>query len=276
MLFRSTAMTHRGQWRYHTGLYDRLLTLPYSGWAWEFKRRDPALLKAYRSLTAFAPAVLERSDGSTLIRQPIRCPVAEQFGLHFLPDPRKFAYETTPFWLPDIMSANMDAAAAIAEKLREGDRPLNWRNIPGRKTFLMVPGRRTKLNIASDTYTAQLAIDPSEAPVPLAIYLTLQIGARHLIRENLRLLQDFADHCCGLKFDCRPRRGYAPDKLKQALIALDGSLAGASQREIGAAIFGDDQIKSDWDTGVHAFKSRTRRLIRKGRDLMEKDYRDLL
>ena len=269
-------MAREDIWQIDERAYDRLLAMPYSGWAWEFKRRDPNLQRAARTLSAPPPISLTRSDGSVLIRQPIRCKAAERFGLHFLPDPSFSALETTPFWLPDIMSANMDAAAVIAETMRAGDTPLDWHDIPGRKTFLMVPGRRTKLSIASSTYTAQLAIDASDTPIPLAIYLTLRLGARHLIRENLRLLEEFADHCCGLKFDCRPRRGYAPDKLKQALIALDGALAGATQREIGAAIFGEHRIKSDWDEGVHSYKSRTRRLIRKGRGLMENDYRDLL
>ena len=269
-------MVNGGAWQIDEGSYDRLLSLPHSGWAWEFKRRDLKLRTSAHCSLGIQPIFLRRRDGSVLIRQPNRCRVAESYGLHFIPDPRKSALETTPFWLPECMSSNMDAAAAIGERLGREGNALNWQSIPGKKSILIVPGRRTKLNISSEQYSAQLAIDESQTPIPLAIYIKLKIGARMIFRENLQCLQEFARHCRGIEFNCRPRRGFSPQKLKQALIALDGLQAGATQRQIGAAIFGEQRIQSDWDEGVHSYKSRTRRLIKKGRSLMEENYLNLL
>jgi len=256
--------------------YTRLLALPYSGWAWEFKRRDPALRRDARSIRTPSPIVLRRDDGSHLIRLSRRSFAAEAYGLHFLPDPQKSALEVTPFWLPDVMTANLEAASRIGAALTKQDDPLRWQDIPGDKTILIMPQRRPKLVVRTKGYAAQLSLNARGAPIPHAIYISVQLGASQLFRENLRHLEEFVSHCCGAKFNYRPRRGYAPRTLRDALIALDGSLEGASQREIAGRIFGQKQVEDDWGDGVLSLKSRTRRLIRKGRTLMESEYTNLL
>lgn len=256
--------------------YDRLLALPYSGWAWEFKRRDPALRRDARSLRTLPPITLRRDDGSFLIRLARRSFTAETYGLHFLPDPQKSALEVTPFWLPDVMTANLEAASRIGAALTKQVDPLRWQDIPGDKTILIMPQRRPKLVVQTTGYAAQLSLNAQGAPIPHAIYISVQLGANQLLRENLRHLEEFVSHCCGTKLNCRPRRGYAARTLRDALIALDGSLEGASQREIAGRIFGEKQVAEDWGDGVLSLKSRTRRLIRKGRVLMETEYVKLL
>ncbi|MDY7097466.1 MAG: DUF2285 domain-containing protein [Pseudomonadota bacterium] len=262
-------------WNYTKRYFDRLLWLSYSGWAWEFKRRDARMLGAHRAAGP-QPIPLKRSDGSRLFRLRRPCRRAERFGMQFMPDPRLSAYETPIFWLPDVMTTNLDAAGIIREQIRRDDRHIAWQDIPGKKSVLLVPGRRPKLSIAARGYSAQLTIEPASTPLPMAVYLTVrsQIGDRML--QRLRCLEWFAHHCAGLEFEVAPRRGYAPHKLRNALIALDGWLANGTQREIASAIFGADAVRSDWDRGIHAYKSRTRRLIKKGRDLMQQDYLKLL
>lgn len=262
-------------WNYSKRYFDRLLWLSYSGWAWEFRRRLPGLLGVSRASRA-KPITLRRHDGVTLIRLRTACRRAEENGLHFLPDPRLSAYQTPVFWLPDVMTTNLEAAAEIRRQISIRAEPLSWQEIPGRKSLLLVPGRRTKLSIAARGYAAQVAIDPTTAPIPLAIYLTLKVNSGRKMVETVRCLDWFARHCAGIDFEVAPRRGYAPNRLRNALIALDGSLAGATQRDIAIAVFGKDVVNEDWENGVHSYKSRTRRLIKKGRKLMEKDYLNLL
>lgn len=256
--------------------YDRLLALPYTGWAWEFKRRDPALRRDARAIRSAPPVILRRNDGSTLIRLARRSFTAEDYGLHFLPDPEKSALDVTPFWLPDVMTANLEAAAQIGDALSRRDEPVRWQDIPGDKTLLIMPQRRPKLVVRTWGYAAQLSLNADSTPIPLAIYISLNLGARQLLRENLRHFEEFASHCCGAKLNCRPRRGFASHTLRDALIALDGSLEGASQREIATRIFGEKHVSEDWGEGILSLKSRTRRLIRKGRALMESEYLKLL
>ncbi|WP_260855123.1 DUF2285 domain-containing protein [Mesorhizobium amorphae] len=65
-------------------------------------------------------------------------------------------------------------------------------------------------------------------------------------------------------------------RLCSVLRALDGSIAGASHREIGIALSGRARIDHDWtDPGDH-LRDMVRRAIRRGRALMNGGYRQFL
>lgn len=73
-------------------------------------------------------------------------------------------------------------------------------------------------------------------------------------------------------FPSDPRRA----RLTIVLQALDGFLAGASQREIAVVLFGAQRVQADWsDPGDH-LRDRVRRAIRRGRALMNGGYFDFL
>lgn len=65
-------------------------------------------------------------------------------------------------------------------------------------------------------------------------------------------------------------------RLNLILSALDGWRAGHSQREIAVELFGRGRVDADWGRGADYLKSQVRRLIRRGRWLMEGGYRTLL
>lgn len=266
----------RGAWRVNFEAYNRLLSLPGSGWAWEFKRRDPAIQSAYRRTGAVRARAARRADGSIIYRLNQRCHVAERFGLHFIPDPALSAFEAAPFWLPEMMSATFDAAIENDTSGMNGARHLKWDDLPGEKFFLVAPGRRDKLLALSPGYAAQLALDGSGAPIPHSAFFSLRLGADHLAAESLRLLEEFGRVCRGLAARGRSPRGASPEKLRDALIALDGELAGVARRQIAEAIFGTDVVKDDWESGINSYKQRTKRLVDKGLALMKSGYRRLL
>lgn len=56
----------------------------------------------------------------------------------------------------------------------------------------------------------------------------------------------------------------------------DALVAGASQREIGAALFSEDQIVFDWSDSNDSLRSRVRRLARDARIMARGGYRRLL
>lgn len=60
------------------------------------------------------------------------------------------------------------------------------------------------------------------------------------------------------------------------LRAHDALAAGASQREIGADLFGQDGIVLDWADGTDSLRSRVRRLVRDARTMAGGGYRHLL
>lgn len=269
-------MWQGGKWDHDRSGYDRLLTLPYTGWSWEYIRRNPILKAARRRAGAVRPFRAQRPDGSMLFRLNQRCYIAEQFGLHFIPDPSQSAFETTAFWLPEVMSASFDAALEIETRLKTGGPLLRWDEIPGEKHFLITPGRREKLVIEAPGYAAQLAIDNEALPIPQAVYFSLKLGAGQLVGKHLREVEEFARVCHGLGARHKPLRGMKPETLVKTIIALDGELANVPRRRIASVIFGEKLVAEDWDGGVNSYKQRTKRLVDKGLALMRYGYKKLL
>lgn len=80
------------------------------------------------------------------------------------------------------------------------------------------------------------------------------------LRSTGRLLPRF--------FPVEPRGA----RLRWVLRALDGSIAGASHREIGIVLFGKARVERDWtDPGDH-LRDIVRRAIKRGRSLMNGGY----
>jgi len=77
-----------------------------------------------------------------------------------------------------------------------------------------------------------------------------------------------------------PRTLFAlePAALKwaRALQAWDGAAAGASQREIASVLFGEKAVREEWGGRSEFLKSRTQRLIKYGKEMVDGGYRKLL
>ncbi len=85
-----------------------------------------------------------------------------------------------------------------------------------------------------------------------------------------------------MRSPCAPRRSFTliqPTRPAlnhmRALQALDGELAGASQREIAGVIFGEAMTALQW-TSDSALRAQVRALSHQGRSLMNGGYRSLL
>jgi Uncharacterized conserved protein (DUF2285) len=91
----------------------------------------------------------------------------------------------------------------------------------------------------------------------------------------LRLARSMLDPASHAKLE---QTGPAPwyPKLREALIAFDGSRAGASQREIAAVLHGPNSAEDAWRTGDFSLKQRVHRAIAKGRALSAGGYVALL
>jgi hypothetical protein len=80
------------------------------------------------------------------------------------------------------------------------------------------------------------------------------------------------------------RPGRPPDRLTRqrrhrlalALRALDGRLAGESNRVIATGLFGDVRVPAGPGWKTHDLRDRTIRLVRSGMELMQGGYLDLL
>lgn len=66
------------------------------------------------------------------------------------------------------------------------------------------------------------------------------------------------------------------ERLIDMLRVHDAVRDGASQREIGAALFGDERVARDWSGESDSLRSRVRRLAREARDMARGGYRQLM
>ncbi|SDF10380.1 DUF2285 domain-containing protein [Rhodospira trueperi] len=77
-----------------------------------------------------------------------------------------------------------------------------------------------------------------------------------------------------------PDQLYRPERrgLRWAdmLRAHDARLAGASHREIAAALFGQERVRDDWAGSSDYLRLRVQRLVRAGDRMVGGGYRDLL
>ena len=104
-----------------------------------------------------------------------------------------------------------------------------------------------------------------------AIPPVTQMSSRLL---SLRRLADLAKHRMlrNSLYQAAPRWV----RLRRALQVLDGSLAGATQREIAAAVFGSHRVERDWTDPRDHLRDQVRRAIHRGRALMAGGYFQLL
>jgi hypothetical protein len=77
-----------------------------------------------------------------------------------------------------------------------------------------------------------------------------------------------------------PKNLFPPEarsrRLRFILRALDGTLAGASQRAIAKELIGEARVQADWNDPRDHLRDRIRRAIRRGRILMNGGYRNFL
>ena len=104
-----------------------------------------------------------------------------------------------------------------------------------------------------------------EAPVNLT-FLVHGLPSLATAPRLLRLARSLLDPSLSPKLtDAGPAPWYR--KLNEALLALDGYQAGASQREIAAVLYGRSSADAAWRNGDFSFKQRVHRAVAKGRGL---------
>ena len=106
------------------------------------------------------------------------------------------------------------------------------------------------------------------------VELTLQVQGLAQIRTAARNLAKLA----GLnELPVRwPKRSRRQLLMRDALIALDASAAGASYRGIAVAIAGRRRTADEWNSSSRSLKERMRRVLAKGRRLRDGGYLQLI
>jgi hypothetical protein len=197
---------------------------------------------------------------------------AGRWGLRLLEDPERDGRDAQPDWMPDpdtLVLVHPDddpPARALPFQL--------WR-FPGRK-HLTHDGKRLVL-------TCQWA----GRVLRLGLSTKLKDGMAHAFavradREFHRRWRAIEAELSLLDGTTAPRPGIASGRPgrnsllhMRALQALDGTLAGASQRQIAEVLFGGRTVAERWDEDCD-LRAQVRRLIRRGRIFMASGYLRLL
>jgi len=247
------AESNAAQW-YPTAAYLYVLHLDGPALAWEYLRRNPDY----------------RRDWLRRGVDPIQ--VAHRWGLRLLEDPKCDARDAQPDWTSDP-----NHLVHIRPDDDTGGEPHPFRiwRLPGYKS-LIHDGARWVLTCQLARRILRVAIAPTlEDGMTYAV--AVRAGARMALRwraaeTELPLLDTTYTEPIAVVAH-RPGRNALLHL--RALQALDGTLAGASQREVAEVLFGCATVAKHWydDSDLRA---QVRRLIRRGKVFMRGGYRHLV
>lgn len=197
---------------------------------------------------------------------------AERWGLRLLEDPARDARDAHPDWFPD--SASVIQVYPDADPTADSLLFQLW-HLPGRKQ-LMHDGKRLVLTTQLVGRKLRIAISPALED-GMAYAYAVRAGGQ--LRERWRAIED---DLAMLDADSAYHSAIATDRPgrtamlhMRTLQALDGTLAGASQRGVAEVLFGIAAVAERWHDDSD-LRAQVRRLIRRGRTLMGGGYRRLL
>lgn len=190
-------------------------------------------------------------------------------------DPRRNALEAAPFWLPQawtqILPVTVGASACGGARIE-----FSVRELPCNVSVMRMPDGIEHVRLFEAGRAIQLLCrgesilgDPVFLNIP---YAGLRESKQRLLMlERLIALDETGEFLPEL-FKPHPRAR----RIRVALQALDGDLAGARHREIAEAILGAEAVAAGWSGETRFAKSRFYRYLYYGRALMEGGYRALL
>ncbi|SJM31864.1 conserved hypothetical protein [Mesorhizobium delmotii] len=177
----------------------------------------------------------------------------------------------SPFWCVNVLPV-------IAEQLSVSSATSRFElsALPCRATVLLSPDKGQHVLLRNVEHTLQLAVSGADILHPVCLR-TEAIWPAMLSKPRLRALECL--NALSLNQHL-PARLFPPERrgprLTFVLRALDGSLAGASHRELAEALIGQRRVHADWRDPRDHLRDRIRRAVSRGRALMNGGYRDFL
>ena len=234
--------------------YLYVLHLDGPALAWEYLRRNPEYQRTWQRHR----------------RHPQH--EALRWGLRLLEDPTRDARDAHPDWFPDpssVVQVYPDADPT------DDALPFQLWRFPGRK-HLTHDGKRLVLITQLINHMLRMAISPAlEDGMAYAYAVRADRRLRehwHAIEADLAMLDAASAHHSAVATD---RPGRTAMFHMRTLQALDGMLAGASQRGVAEVLFGIATVAERWHEDSD-LRAQVRRLIRRGQTLMGGEYRRLL
>lgn len=234
--------------------YLYVLHLDGPALAWEYLRRHPGYQLAWH---------MQAPDASA----------AQSWGLHTLEDPALDAREALPHWL----NTRARAVRVVPDDNAESDgAPFEFWRLPGRKA-LQHDGQGLVLAARWPGCCARLVLAPElQEGMPHAFAMcACREPCTHYIDMAADLDRLAAASRCEPLAVARPRPSPGALHALHTLQALDATQAGASLREVAEGLFGAKEMAANWHADS-ALRARVRRLVQRGRTLVNGGYRELV
>ena len=238
--------------------YSYALYLPPSLRAWEYLRRNPRYLGNWR----------RRRSGSS---------IAGRWGLAALIDPRVDAREASPIWtvgaLPPVTLVR-DEMRRVQERANVLERFSLWR-LSGRKS-LFEDGRGIQLVVRVRSRAVEMRISAHLGEGDEFAYQIPAASDHRAAWADITGLRARIPGSGSVREQPPLERPARADLFHaRALQVLDGLAAGASQRELAIALFGNAAVERGWQPDG-ALRAQVRYLIGRARALMAGEYRSLI
>ncbi len=190
-------------------------------------------------------------------------------------DPKLTAAQAYPVWLPETAGASFCITAEQIDAISTGRPGLRIPALPNVEHILLDTLGRQHVILSAGGVTLQLTITGVQTTIaPVAFsFLVRDIDELAVVSRRLSKMEGLVSPSRSLG-KAPPRWTARTRKLRDALIALDGRRAGASNRQIAAVIYGHDWVEQDWPNA--GLQDRLRRDLQRGLALLDGGYRDLL
>ena len=250
--------------------YDYTMGLRRRDWAWEFLRRNPKFLaEAYAHFRDVQHST-SCIPNSKVLHLYERCPLAEDWGLIFFPNPDQAAPRADVFWLsnwdPSIVSmfvtsrqgGEIDEMKAVIDGCE-----IDVLRDPNGTEHMLTRGAHSTAQSICSGKSLLHAREPVKAILDMR-----GPGRMDGAYDAYKLAEDIL-HPGPFKWTERTKR------LRNALICLDVKAAGLSLRDAADIIYGPERVANDW-SGQKSFRDLMRGYHRTGQSLADRGYRDLL
>lgn len=258
-------------WDRHREDYAYTRELDFTGWAWEFLRRNEAFRRECRLNRVGHPTAIRLVSGTTLYRPRRRFLAAEEWGLALFVDPDKTALEADVFWLPEQLRYVVQCHCKPTND--NGAEQLSLHLFHGRRAVLSGPAHE-QVTVQGTRKSASLVVTSGSILFGKSAVMFLHEGLNSATRhhETLTNLRQLTIEAANVEVT-----KACPDyKYLDYLIALDGQLEGRTYRDIAEVLYGKDRVGTHWTDDTRWMKSKVRRAVAQGLALMNGGYRDLL
>lgn len=247
--------------------YTDALTLPQ--WGWEFLRRNPDYREVWENAGGHERFALR--EASTIVERQRPTPFGE-WGLMHECDPQLDCRSSVVFWNPDLCERVLRLNALPVEEGNGCEFYLS--DLVCRSILLRTGDGAQHVLFRDGCYALQLRVEGESLAKPVHL-----MAAQPLDRDSdqFRSYQCFVDLLVSSRLlPSQFPPTYLGGRLKCVLRALDGDLAGASQRRIAVMLFGQERVDNEWSAVGRPLRDKVRRAIHRGHDLTRGGYRTLI